>query len=89
MRALTAALACAATLTAIPAGAQTVYPIDRAEILIGARFDLKVEFDSQIDRTKVTVTINGRDHADHTRQGFTGLTGISAWRLSESTAGSQ
>ena len=25
-------------------GAQTIYPLDRAEILAGARFDLKVEF---------------------------------------------
>ena len=38
-------LASALTLIAATAAhAQTVYPIDRAEILAGARFDFKVEF---------------------------------------------
>ncbi len=33
-----------ALIAATAAHAQTVYPIDRAEILAGARFDFKVEF---------------------------------------------
>ena len=38
----------AAALWAVPAGAQTIYPIDRADILAGARFDLKVEFADRV-----------------------------------------
>lgn len=53
----------AATLAAGAAGAQTIYPIDRAEILKGAKFDLKVEFPAVVDPAKVKVTINGQDHA--------------------------
>ena len=37
-------LALASTLLGATAQAQTIYPIDRAEILAGSRFDLKVEF---------------------------------------------
>ena len=43
--------------------AQTVYPIDRAEILAGARFDFKVEFSDRVDPAKLKVTVNGEDHA--------------------------
>ena len=45
-----------------PILAQTIYPIDRAEILAGARFDLKVEFP---DRSTGEVDGDGqrRDHA--------------------------
>ncbi len=64
MRHLITALICAAGLVAgAPVDAQTVYPIDCAEILVGANFDLKVEFDGQIDRSKAKLTVNGRDHA--------------------------
>jgi alkaline phosphatase len=42
---------------------QTVYPIDRAEILTGARFDFKVEFAGLVDPAKISVTLNGEDHA--------------------------
>jgi alkaline phosphatase len=45
------------------ASAQTVYPIDRADILAGSRFDLKVEFPALVDPAKVSVTLNGEDHA--------------------------
>lgn len=45
------------------ATAQTIYPIDRADILAGARFDLKVEFATKVDQDKVRVTINGQDAA--------------------------
>jgi alkaline phosphatase len=43
--------------------AQTVYPIDRADILVGSHFDLKVEFAGLIDPAKASVTLNGEDHA--------------------------
>ena len=45
------------------ATAQTAYPIDRADILAGSRFDLKVEFPGLVDPAKVSVTLNGEDHA--------------------------
>ncbi|MBV8193609.1 MAG: alkaline phosphatase [Alphaproteobacteria bacterium] len=43
------------------AHAQTIYPLDRAEILAGAKFDLKVEFPSAPEQGAVKVTINGQD----------------------------
>ena len=44
--------------------AQTIYPIDRAEILVGSRFDFKVEFPALADPAKIAVTLNGRDHSE-------------------------
>src|SRR5256885_10756224 len=53
-----------AFLLAGPAGhAQTIYPIDRADILAGSRFDLKVEFPALADPAKVSITLNGKDAA--------------------------
>ena len=37
-----------------------VYPIDRAEILAGAKFDFKVELKGVQDQASVTLTINGQ-----------------------------
>ncbi len=51
----------AAALAAQSASAQTIYPLDRAEILAGAKFDLKVEFPDK--PASGTVTINGEDAA--------------------------
>jgi alkaline phosphatase len=48
---------------AAPAFAQTIYPLNRAEILAGARFDLKVEFPGSPAETAVRVTINGENAA--------------------------
>lgn len=45
------------------ASAQTIYPIDRAEILAGTRFDLKVEFAGEVTADKASITINGADAA--------------------------
>jgi alkaline phosphatase len=45
------------------AAAQTIYPIDKAEILQGARFDFKVEFPGSPAAANVKVTINGQDAA--------------------------
>lgn len=53
-----ALLACAS-----PSSAQTIYPIDRAEILAGAKFDFKIEFPGLTDAAKIKVTVNGADHA--------------------------
>jgi alkaline phosphatase len=36
------------------AGALTIYPIDRAEILLGSRFDVRVEFDGVVSEGAVT-----------------------------------
>ena len=52
----------AAALFSLPAAAQTIYPIDRAEFLAGSRFDLKVEFPGVVDPARVSLTINGHEH---------------------------
>lgn len=62
MRAAVIGLA-AGLLASGTAFAQVIYPIDRAEILAGSRFDLKVEFPGLADPSRVRVTLNGRDHA--------------------------
>jgi alkaline phosphatase len=51
----------AAFLCVTAAEAQTIYPLDRAEILTGARFDFKVEFPQLAAPDKVKATINGQD----------------------------
>jgi alkaline phosphatase len=45
------------------AGAQTIYPLNRAEILAGSHFDLKVEFPGAPPAAALRVTINGADAA--------------------------
>ena len=55
-----------ATLFLIATGAaqaQTIYPLNRAEILAGARFDLKVEFPGAPLAATIGVRINGADAA--------------------------
>jgi len=42
--------------------ALTIYPIDRATILAGSRFDFKVELDEGIISNDVKITINGADY---------------------------
>jgi alkaline phosphatase len=42
--------------------AQTIYPIDRAAILAGARFDFKVEFPAIANEADLKITINGEDY---------------------------
>ncbi len=49
--------------SASPIAAQTIYPIDSAAILAGARFDFKVEFADRVDPAKLKVTVNGEDFA--------------------------
>jgi alkaline phosphatase len=63
MRRFFAAAGAAVTLLAGSSGiAQIVYPIDRAEILIDARFDFKVEFPERVASDKIKVTVNGVDY---------------------------
>ena len=63
-RFLAAAAGIAISMVGSAGSAQTVYPIDLADILVGARFDFKVEFAGLADPTKVSVTLNGKDHAE-------------------------
>jgi len=64
MRTVLAVTAGIAIAMAASAGsAQTVYPIDRADILSGARFDFKVEFAGLADPSKISITLNGKDYA--------------------------
>ena len=55
--------AAAIALLATPAAGQTVYPIDRADILAGARFDFKIEFADRVMPERIKVTVNGLDYA--------------------------
>jgi alkaline phosphatase len=59
-------LLCAAALLAFgsAAQAQTVYPIDRADILVGSHFDMKVEFPGVVQPGEVKVTLNGADASE-------------------------
>jgi alkaline phosphatase len=57
------AAACLAGALALPAQAQTIYPLNRAEILAGSKFDLKVEFSGAPEQAAVRVTINGQEAA--------------------------
>jgi alkaline phosphatase len=50
---------CAVAVAASSAHAQTIYPLDRAEILSGSHFDFKVEFPGNPAQGEVAVTING------------------------------
>ncbi len=61
MRTILAALA-ATTILAGAANATTVYPLDRATILAGSPFDVKVEFDGVVKPEDVKVTVNGQDY---------------------------
>jgi alkaline phosphatase len=61
-RLLLVAMLCAVVRVAA-AEATTIYPIDRATILVGSRFDFKVEFDEVIDARTMRVTIDGADYA--------------------------
>ena len=63
MRALLLAFVVLAVAGGQPAAAQTIYPLTRAEILVGAKFDFKVEFSITTAPKEVKVTVNGRDAA--------------------------
>jgi alkaline phosphatase len=44
----------------LPAQAGALFPLDRAAILAGARFDLKVEFEARSPESALQVTLNGQ-----------------------------
>jgi alkaline phosphatase len=57
------ALIAAFSFVVTTAYAQTVYPIDRAEILRGARFDFKVELPGLVAQSDIKITLNDQDYA--------------------------
>lgn len=57
------ALACLVASAAARVFALDIYPVDQAQILAGAKFDVKVEFDTVVDAAAAKVTINGKDYA--------------------------
>jgi alkaline phosphatase len=61
MRRFLATLAATTFLTGAAAAA-TIYPIDRATILVGSPFDFKVEFSGVVKADDVKVTVNGKDY---------------------------
>lgn len=42
--------------------AQTIYPIDRATMLTGGKFDFKVEFDEVVNPDNIKILVNGKDY---------------------------
>ncbi len=50
-------------LAAAPLQAATIYPIDRAQILAGEKFDFRVDFGDVIAPGSYTVTIDGKPYA--------------------------
>jgi alkaline phosphatase len=48
---------------AFAAQAQTIYPLNRAEILSGSKFDFKVEFPGAPAEADIKVTVNGKSPA--------------------------
>ena len=57
------ALAVATMFTPLQIRAQTIYPIDRADILVGSTFDLKVEFAGLVAQPSAKITLNGAEAA--------------------------
>ncbi len=57
-------MAAAMLASVAPVTAQTIYPLNRAEILEGSRFDFKVEFPNAPASADVKVTINGKPLAE-------------------------
>ncbi|UGV24565.1 alkaline phosphatase [Rhodopseudomonas boonkerdii] len=55
--------ACAAFFMTTSAIAQTIYPLDRAEILAGSKFDFKMELPEKIAASDIKVTINGAEQS--------------------------
>jgi len=44
-----------------------IYPIDRASIRAGSKFDFKVEFDAMSKAADMRITVNGIDYAQALR----------------------
>ena len=41
--------------------AVSIYPINQAEILVGSKFDLKIEFDKVLEPNEAIITLNDQD----------------------------
>lgn len=54
-------LMASASAFALNSFAQTIYPIDRATMMVDGKFDFKVEFDEIVKPEQVKITINGKD----------------------------
>ena len=63
MRTLLAALA-ASTVLSGTVQAATIYPLDRATILVNSPFDFKVELDGTLAEGDIAVTVNGKPYAE-------------------------
>ena len=63
MRTLLAALA-ASTVLSGTVQAATIYPLDRATILVNSPFDFKVELDGTVAEGDIAVTVNGKPYAE-------------------------
>ncbi|WP_230588760.1 hypothetical protein [Gallibacterium anatis] len=50
-----------ASAFALNSFAQTIYPIDRATMMVDGKFDFKVEFDEIVKPEQVKITINDKD----------------------------
>ncbi|RWR32928.1 alkaline phosphatase [Sinirhodobacter populi] len=64
MRILLAALAATTVLTGAAFADTTIYPLDRATILVNSKFDFKVELDNVHPEDAVEVTVNGKPYAE-------------------------
>lgn len=65
MRRLLAALIATTMLfSPVVASATTIFPLDRATILVSSPFDVKVEFDNVVAEADVSVTVNGKPAAE-------------------------
>lgn len=56
-------LCVAAVAIAGNVAAMDIYPLNRAQLLAGAKFDFKVEFDGVVSPSAVKVRVNGADYA--------------------------
>jgi len=63
MRTLLAALA-ATTVLSGTVQAATIYPLDRATILVNSPFDFKIELDGTVAEGDIAVTVNGKPYAE-------------------------
>lgn len=60
IRFIKVAVVCSITLFAGALQAAAIYPIDQASILAGSKFDIKVELNSVVDPSAVTLDLNGK-----------------------------
>ncbi|WP_026060021.1 alkaline phosphatase [Pseudaminobacter salicylatoxidans] len=72
MRKLLATLITSTVLfSPVAVSAATVFPLDRATILVSSPFDVKVEFDGVVAEGDVSVTVNGQPAAEVLGKSFT------------------